>query len=202
LNSGWSRADKAAPWDFILAETDSFVVVPSVGALVPGWLLAIPRRPVLAIGELDESTINELEELKSRLCRLVEKVFGPPAAFEHGPAQSGLGIGCSVDHAHLHVLPAPCSLTAADETTLEMTPDWQNAHSLISTREYFSAGISYLYVEQPLGERRIADAAHMPSQFFRRRVAQHIGVAGEFDWRRYPKTDNVVATIDALKARL
>ena len=41
-----------APWSAPLVETENFVVVPSLGALVEGWLLIVPKAHHISYGAL------------------------------------------------------------------------------------------------------------------------------------------------------
>src|SRR5689334_5777564 len=41
------------PWDRPLLSTDNFYVVPSLGSLVEGWLLVIPKDHVISAAALD-----------------------------------------------------------------------------------------------------------------------------------------------------
>lgn len=195
------QTSDSKPWDQVLFETDRFVVVPSVGALVAGWVLVIPRVEVIAVGALDAASIVELEPLKDRVIFAVQRAFGSAAVFEHGPVAPGLQLGCSVDHAHLHILPAPCSLL---EEAIDFQPSlaWHQVEGLRGTSELFQQSRSYLYVEQPRGCACIADAELAPSQFFRRIIARHLGIPSKFDWRTHPMTNNVYETVARLRSNL
>jgi hypothetical protein len=39
-----------APWNEFLIETENFAVVPSLGALVEGWLLMVPKEHYISMG--------------------------------------------------------------------------------------------------------------------------------------------------------
>lgn len=194
-----ARHGLGAPWDQVLLETEHFVVVPSVGALVPGWLLIVPRRSVLAVGALDDESVSELDGIKQVLFQLLRREFGSACAFEHGPSARGQSVGCSVDHAHLHVVPAPCHLIDASVNFVNGCLKWEPASGLLSTMERFRMGRSYLYVEQADELPQIADAEAAPSQLFRRAIARHLGITDQYDWRLNPMTENVLATVACLR---
>src|SRR4051794_2267005 len=76
-----ANSSHALEWA-VVAESRDFVAVPSVGALVPGWLLAIPKRHALNLAVLprDEAAAfaAQLGALKARCTEL----FGPITTFE------------------------------------------------------------------------------------------------------------------------
>ncbi len=38
------------PWDQVLLETANFVVVPTIGAIVEGWLLVVSKEGLVCMG--------------------------------------------------------------------------------------------------------------------------------------------------------
>jgi diadenosine tetraphosphate (Ap4A) HIT family hydrolase len=78
-------------WDRRLAETRDYIVTPTKGALLPGWLLVTSRRHVLCAGALDVEELSDLRRAIDRARTLVEKGFGQATLFEHGPAARGTG---------------------------------------------------------------------------------------------------------------
>ena len=48
-------------WNTEVEQTESFAVLPSLGSLVPGWVLVIPRRPLINLSSLAENEKAELE---------------------------------------------------------------------------------------------------------------------------------------------
>jgi diadenosine tetraphosphate (Ap4A) HIT family hydrolase len=73
LTGGPSRAGEI--WNTELLGSKSFAVVPSLGALVPGWVLIVPRRPMLSLRELSTSEQAELFLLIQRSSAAL-RVFG------------------------------------------------------------------------------------------------------------------------------
>lgn len=192
------RANCIHPWDRILFETDDFVVVPTVGALVPGWILVVPKVSAICFGAIDTVRRKRLLDVKNYCASVVEERFGEAAVFEHGPATVGGPVGCTVDYAHLHILPAPCDLIDSIAMVSTSTTDWLSVDNIEATERYYRNGVPYLFVEQPVGKAMIADAREMPSQLFRRVVAKSVGRPCEFDWRDFPIEENVQATLTVL----
>lgn len=189
------------PWDEVLYETDHFAVVPTVGALVEGWLLIVTKQPYLCMGAVGEELLYELSSLKDHVSSVLRQCYGEVAVFEHGPSKPRQGVGCGVDHAHLHVLPVAYSLIERVPAITDTVLDWQIVENVRTVRKFSDADIPYLYVEQSIGKARIAAAWDPPSQLFRRVVADAIGLPKEFDWRNNPMESNVVSTVETLRGR-
>jgi ATP adenylyltransferase len=193
-----SQADRA-PWDIPLFESDNFEVVPSLGSLVEGWMLLIPKEHRLCLGAIPHSQVDEYVNLKSKVAEDIKAKYGMVCAFEHGPGRANHQVGCGVDHAHLHLLPISFDLVKSAEKFLPAGVDWQNAtHE--SCHSAWEQDLDYLYVEQPLGAGRIAIHPEFGSQIFRKAIAAQLGVLTQFNWREYPQHEVIGKTIEDFRA--
>jgi diadenosine tetraphosphate (Ap4A) HIT family hydrolase len=182
-------------WNEPLVETQNFVVIPSLGALVEGWVLIVPKRHAIAVGALASPLLVELHDLKTNVAAaLGEHYQSPVCAFEHGPSHAGCTLGCGVDHAHLHLVPVAFSMRAAVEPYMPHQKQWRPA-TVEDCRAAFRSGVGYLYFEQPIGSGHIATDVNFGSQLFRRAIGTKIGLADQFNWRDYPQIANVETTI-------
>jgi ATP adenylyltransferase len=187
------------PWDRVLFETDHFLVVPTVGALVEGWLLVVTKQQYMCMGAVDSEMFDELKRLKNYISLILHRHYGDVVVFEHGPHEPAERVGCGVDHAHLHVVPLNFDLLDAVPAVSNATLEWRAADGFQAAGNLFNARTPYLYVEQPVGNPKIAAAWDAPSQLFRRVIAQSIGSPGSFDWRTNPMELNVVSTIETVR---
>lgn len=185
------------PWNTILLESPHFVVMPSLGALVEGWLLIVSKAHYLCMGALPPAERAELQALTAQVSATLEACYGPVARFEHGPAVACQQVGCGVDHAHLHLVPTDCDLLAGAREILPDHVAWESADGLPSIYHYHAAGLPYLYLEQQ-GRSFAATAPDLPSQFFRKVLARHVGEPGRWNWRECAFEPNVAATVAAL----
>jgi diadenosine tetraphosphate (Ap4A) HIT family hydrolase len=181
---------------YLLAETENFVLIPGVGSLMPGYLLAVPRRHVLSFGHLPEHLGPELDGLLGRAESWIDRTYGRGTVmFEHGPASFVERGGSCTDHAHLHVVPCPPGV--------DLLPGMQrNFESrdagavLASTSEQIRSGRGpYLYLRQPSGRSYICDAPKAKSQHLRRDLVAQCGLEGEWDWEVFPGVEHIRATI-------
>lgn len=198
-----SASDKVVrPEETVVEATPSYVAWPSVGSLVEGHLLVLPRSHHLAFAPLWATDNGELTELLRAVKARLTTVFNQDVyLFEHGPAAHGLPVGCSVDHAHLHLVPLQFDLFAA-ACDFEPALRWHPANRERLAADYAS-GSSYLYVELPSGDAWATLAVEpLPSQFFRRVIAERLKL-DNYEWRIAPRPEVTQRTLRSLRrARL
>jgi len=190
---------KRREWDVELAGSNvDAAVVPTRGTLTPGWLLVIPRVHVLNTRALDDSMRVGFCAAVDVAVDCVTHAFGPVTRFEHGPSQEGSVVGCGVDHAHLHLVPLDFDLAAAARRhPLARSLRWVRGAS--ASHAVHPANQAFLTVTTPFGEQWEA-TGDIPSQFFRRVIAQELGVAERFDWRQESNPTALARTIGSLPA--
>jgi ATP adenylyltransferase len=193
--------DSAKTWNVSLMDSPNFRVLPSLGALVEGWLLLVPKNHFLSMGALPSSLVPEMEEFKAAVAIRLSRIYGPVSAFEHGPGEEQRKVGCGVDHAHLHIVPLDFDLLAAAAPFLPADSRWGKA-SFANCQSAAHAGDDYVYLEQPLGQGWMIRHKGLGSQLFRRAVAARMGAPNEFNWRTNLKMENVRATILAFESNL
>jgi len=86
-------------WDTPLFESESFLALPTVGALVEGWLLVIPKTASLSFAHLFSHLLSELQGFLGEVVPVLES--------HYGSAKTGSTLGCGVDYAHLTSLMPP-----------------------------------------------------------------------------------------------
>jgi hypothetical protein len=196
LLDGVGRAAHDRP----LLTTSKWIVAPTLGAIIPGWLLAIPRRPVLNFkqwaaieGERPESI---LEHLRQHLGLSSQEIIW----FEHGPAHNGTVVGCGLDHAHIHVLLRPTFAFESFEATARSLANlnWQQsrAHDVYAR---LSDNQSYLIVGSADSSLTALDVEQAGSQFFRR-VVSKLAEETAWDYRNHPHSNNIAATISTFRS--
>lgn len=190
-------AHPAELWNKPILESEHFVVLPSLGSLVPGWVLVVPREHYLCIGALPQSIFGEFQKLKYETVKSITSRFGETCVFEHGPSSTGSKVGCGVDHAHLHVVPFSGDLAWLAAPFMPDGAGWLSGDVQSCTRA-FNLGQSYLYFEQPVGTGFISVHPFFGSQIFRKTIALQLGRPDEFDWRQHPNHPVIHATVQAL----
>lgn len=182
-------------WNTVLTETPDYVVVPTLGSIVPSWHLVIPRVASLNIHE-HLTTLKE-SDIRKVLAPVVQaRRFGQVLWFEHGPRHAGSVVGCGTDYAHLHVvLDSPFSISEFHSAAQEFLPSWTthntgDAYSkLCPSREYYAFG--------NLQSAFVSYADTRPtSQLFRKVIARLVGKQHEWDYRQYDHEGCVRQTIE------
>lgn len=194
LCSNFTAGETRDVWNEPLFQSDNFVVLPSLGALIEGWLLIVPRCHAISVGALDSDLRGELNLLKVRFGNQLQAVYGYATAFEHGPSTERRAVGCGVDHAHLHLVPAAFDVVAASTQFMPEATCWEPGN-FDTCKQAFEAGLDYLYVEQPIGSGRIAVNQAFESQVIRRGIASRLDRLNQYNWRDYPQMENVERTV-------
>jgi ATP adenylyltransferase len=176
-----------------LLETDDFVVWPSVGALVVGWVLIVPKAHVLNLAGLTDDLLAQLDRLRLEIKSSLRRLGSPLLSFEHGPGAKGAAAGCGIDHAHLHVVPWPDDVRR--DTARRANFMFKPVSGIAAARNPAETGRSYLYVEDTAGQW-LATAPNIPSQLVRRVIANSLDAPQKFDWRRFPFDSNTARTIE------
>jgi ATP adenylyltransferase len=164
-------------------------VVPSLGSLMEGWLLVVPRDHYTALAAIEDSSQKDsFIDLAHEADDLVRRTYGPSTVwFEHGPAQEGKRAGCGVDHAHLHIVPTDvCLRTGAEDSEIGSELKWRRAEEVWDARDFHREGLDYLYVREVDDTVWLVGHPDIPGQLFRRVIARNIGEQG-WDWKSSPR---------------
>lgn len=189
------------PWNKVIYETSSFVVTPTVGALIESWVLIISKRHVPAMGALTREELCELNGLVMKIKNLMESTYDSVVIFEHGPACEGTTFGCGVDHAHFHAVPLRIASAHLIEKELGSPVKWETLADIRDLSKIHLKGASYLYIlENDTNQGRVTCPGNIPSQFMRRIIANFLGIPHLYDYRKYKFRQNAIATLRRLEA--
>jgi ATP adenylyltransferase len=191
-----------AAYDQVLLETHECVVVPTLGSIVPNWLLVVPRRPVLCFREWQAITRTNPIWLVGQVLAELKIEAEQTIWFEHGPFAEDSPVGCGVDHAHLHILvDAPFSYEQFAASAVENARvNWRHG-SAQEAYNSISAGRSYL-VGGSLSRSVLAEGVEsVGSQFFRRVVAKLASKPYQWDYKTHAHLENVHRTVSAFSSR-
>lgn len=191
-----------AAYDHLLLQTHECVVGPTLGSIVPNWLLVVPRRPAVNFREWHTSSCIDPVRLIGEVLDELGTSRQRAIWFEHGPCAEGSIVGCGVDHAHIHILiDAPFSF---DELAAAATESARLAWRRSRASEAYGsmpADASYL-VAGSLSEAVLAEKVESAgSQFFRRIVAQLVGKPNEWNYRTHAHLENVRETLSTFTSK-
>src|SRR5712691_11051269 len=91
-------------YDQVLFEGHGYVVAPTLGSIIPNWLLVIPRESFVNFAHVRAVTGTEPHQVVTEVLERCGIESARGYWFEHGPATRGSQLACGVDHAHLHVI--------------------------------------------------------------------------------------------------
>ena len=188
------RRTSTAPWDTIVEETENFILSPTKGSLLPGWLLIVAKRHAICSGALSTKEREDLAGAIALAKLLVRRNFGPPTIFEHGPTRSGTSLGCGIDHMHFHVAPLPFSLI---ESVNALVPNiqWLSIDGIADLRALYHAQTAYAVVQEDEGLLNWCRPPVHMRQMFRQAIAHKLGIPDRYDYAAHPEPSNVELTI-------
>ncbi len=183
----------------ILIETGGFFVVPSLGALVPGHVLILPKRHYYSVGEIADTDLAQFELLTQRVQSLLLRLYGSCSSFEHGCVEGVGKAGACIDHAHLHMLPLKTDLREGIQSRFGPGAE---IHRFSELGQYVSQQIPYLYYRSPNGSSRAYEALQAPSQFFRQLIYATAHTTAPWDWKKDLRVAIVEETYESLRKLL
>lgn len=183
-----------------LYETENFAVIPSLGSIVEGWLLIIPKKHYLSYGYLSsEELYEELDDLIVYVGSIVKKAYGEFVIFENGAFCSDKLVGCGVDYAHIHIVPIKDDLIDIIKTRYNKNYNWEQVKSLDVSSTFVKNSQPYLYYRNQVGCSYITTDPNIPSQLFRKAIAYSRGIENEYDWKYHYFDENIDKTINSYK---
>ena len=186
-----------------LYETDNFAVIPSLGSIVEGWLLIIPKEHYISFGYMHSPQLfEELNQLIGKIGAIVQKLYGEYVVFENGAFCSNKLVGCGVDFAHIHLVPTKHNLIDTIENQFGIYYEWKQIKGLSESVKYIKSNKPYLYYNNQERESFITTNDNIPSQLFRKALAFNCRKSDEYNWKEYPCTENIYKTIDVYKTHL
>jgi len=167
-----------------IAENKNFFAIASIGAIVEGWTLIVPKQHCYSMRDLYCQQL--MKDISSEVLNKITAKYGKTILFEHGANACDSSTSCGTAHAHMHIVPLTNSLhTDIQQTGLQ----WQKCKaSEIST---LANGKEYLFYcdpqpatwDDPKGLVHILSTP--TSQFFRRLIAARQNKLRFADYKEY-----------------
>jgi len=176
-------------------EDENYYALASIGALVPGWVLVVPKEHMLSIQHL-YGKYDFVRFTNKTLHGMRLRYASPVIAFEHGSNRCDSATSCGTSHAHLHLVPYHKSLRS---DMLAHDTNWERCSA--SQIPVLADGHEYLFYaeltdtcrwEDPVGFLHVLEKSR--SQYFRQLMANQLNCVGEYDYKRYPRTDVAIKT--------
>jgi diadenosine tetraphosphate (Ap4A) HIT family hydrolase len=188
-----------AKWDREILRTEHFVAVPSVGALVPGWTLVVPRRPLRNLSEANSHERTELLGIADTVARPLGAHGKQVFCFEHGSRSAGSLTGCGVDQAHLHIVPLAFDLIEAAARHADGSIAWPEPRITESPLDLLPWQGEYVALWRHADRLTMIGRVLCPtSQWVRRVIADELGIGSEWNYQTHPQIHNVDRTLAML----
>lgn len=192
-------AEGACPrpiYDEVLLETHGCVVTPTLGSILPNWLLIIPRTPAINFARWESADGTQPHDLIRTILAKHDIASHRVVWFEHGPSEEGSSIGCGIDHAHLHLLlDAPFSFQDFISSVMAHSRlRWQGTSAQAAHRSV-DTNRSYLIAASEDHAFFAEQVDNVGSQFFRRVIADLVDQSQAWDYRTHPHWQNVQETV-------
>src|SRR6266581_6159362 len=195
--NAFQRIYAGTPESRVLFRSNQFVVMPSLGQILEGYLLVLPIKHFKALSDLPGLLLEEFAAISECVGKILKDQYGPYVLFEHGTRSEGVG-GCGIYHAHLHAVPLGQVPDPVDDLKLNF-PCAELTHlNEISKR---SAGLpSYLFYQDSDARLYLFDTGPLPSQYMRKLLADALGKE-DWDWRTAGREERLLATIERLSGQ-
>jgi len=180
----------------ILTRQDDFTILPSIGQLVPGYLLIVNNTHYTSSQQLPLSAVQSLCNIFSMVESIIRRVYNSATVFfEHGmPSFAQHCGGCGISHHHIHAVPINNSINIIDHVD-DMSFDHL---SLFSDVLSIPKTQPYLFIRDTNGKMLISYIDHLPSQYMRRIISRSINSTDSWDWRKYSLENTLVDTYRTL----
>jgi histidine triad (HIT) family protein len=178
--------------DSVIYQTENFFVKIGIAIVTAGHVMIIPKKHVLAIGEIEDNLVEEYIDLKNYTVDLVAKRFAEPFLIEYG------NFGQSVFHAHIHVIPrSGNNYKNADFFNDVMLPFCEENNTVLfkinkfkQLQDYYKEYKKYTYFEDENGRYILQlkeDMKETPS--YRKYFTEKFKVEGCKSWKDMTEKD-------------
>jgi len=177
--------------------SENFIVIPTIGQFISGYLLIIPNQHVMSNAELSSTLLEEFKTVLEDVLFMLKLTYQKNSflIWENGSGSGGIGKAKdSIVHSHVHV--APSSLTSKD--IKQLSGFNFETISLDVLFEYQTN--SYLLVKSTLDENWMINDdvnLYIPRQYIRQILAEEHGIVGDgepWNWRTSPFSDIMMHT--------
>jgi diadenosine tetraphosphate (Ap4A) HIT family hydrolase len=173
-----------------LLDHGGFRILPSLGQIVPGYLLLVPICHYVALADMPIAELRTADVLRRDLADQMRHTYGDCLFFEHG-VRTGEAGGCGISHAHLHIVPFPAKKDPVEDLCDAYT--FEKLSNLTELKN-IQPGKSYLYYESVRGVKYVFYPSFVPSQHVRRLLAEALGLQ-TWDWHCFGKEEKFFETL-------
>ena len=187
--------------DTPIIENENYYLLSSVGALVEGWTLVIPKEHEYSMKK--HYTNSSFYSFINDCIHIIKKAYGvnKVIVFEHGANKFGSMTACGTNHSHIHIVPLNDSLLNDFSKTLSIAKmKFDQVESYVKDSEY----LLYSDVEDKLetSECYIHLLEEPISQFFRKILASKLGCPEKYNYREHNNIEISNSTVKTLQKEI
>lgn len=179
----------------VIAHTQSFALIPSLGPIAEGHLLLLTKDHLNSFAELHDQLRGDALDVLARARRWLADRLGPVVIFEHGTKRGALTGACGITHAHVHIVPVGEIQVSLPESHDFSWTRIDEVDFLSIIRDSGGDESGYLYFQNANGERYFSLTSSAPSQFLRRHVSTALGNSS-WNWRDHKADDRVLKPLE------
>jgi len=186
-----------ARFDRIIKKSDNFLIVPSLGQIVEGYLLILTKYHYLSMSHLPIEYYDELKSLIDTARDIIKKLYDKKVIiFEHGMMCKERRAGACVDHAHLNIVPCNEDISSLFYEKLE----FKSLSSIEELKRQYYKDKPYLYYCSPTLQQMSASVPnYLPSQYVRKILAKEVYNTRRWDWKIYPGKEQISLFLNKFK---
>lgn len=185
-NCPFCNIDKTKIYNTVLEKTKNFIVTPTLGSLVDGYIILVTKKHLHNMNELKTKT--EYLILIEKYRNLFKEIYGKyPIVFEHGTF-SFTKTSSSIVHAHTHIV----KHNFIDEKEII------HKLNLKEIKDVTKENKSYILYYSPNNTKYISYNFEPTSQLMRLQIAKDLKIEGKYDWKKHCFTENVKKTINKI----
>lgn len=194
-NCPFCNFNKKLLYNKIIEETDNFYIVPSLGSLVEGYILIVPKEHICCTSNISVDIIDEYNIIIEKYRNLFKEIYGRyPIVFEHGTLNTSERSASSVVHGHTHIV----NHNYKNEKEILDKLNMNKINSILD----IDKNNNYIYYKSPNGTNYITYDFEPISQIMRLFIAKDLGIKDKYNWKLYRFDDNIKKTINKLKDKV
>ncbi len=190
-----SETGQRYPVNSILYNTETYALIPALGALVPRYVMLVAKDHCNSAATLPSGKLEILGQHLDDVIALLKRKFPSSewVVFEHGTTlQCGVK-ACCVDHLHLHLVPIGMDLAAELSRRLQCEP--RHLGSLTELEQLNGETANYIYLRNPDNKSYVFTPESYSSQLVRQVIATRVGRENTWNWMHHPMEESTVQTL-------
>ncbi len=181
--------DKTKRYNTIIEETDNFLIMPTIGSLVDGYLLIVYKKHLYSISKIPDDVKEEYITIIDKYRNIFKVKYGKyPIVFEHGSPDPNGMCTCCLIHAHSHIV----NHSYVNEIDIISKERFRKINSFLDVKK----DTNYIYYKCNNGTDYVSYDYEPISQLMRILIAKDLNIEDKYNWKKYTFEENIEKTIN------